>query len=445
MAWQHTLSTALSLSVLLVLSGCGGSSTEIVELDPVEDHSDDHDHDDDHDSAHGDAPETKGRLLVAAYNESEVVLHDLDDGDELAHYELDNPASAVYASADYRFGVVLQRDAGEVNAVDSGLIREYHDDHWDYTITSPSFADFSAPGPRPTHFTNGGERSVIFYDGNADLGEVAQVGVFSETDMADNGSGQWLTLDTHQHGAAQQFGDSLFATVRDANDDSTSLPDQVAHYHWHDGEYELEQTFETLCPGLHGSAQWHHGVAFGCTDGVLVIHEEAGQFVAEKVVNPAGMDGRIGSLYGLAEGEQLVGIASGELHLIDPEAGTMELLDWHGEVERTAIGYGFDAEGEHFLVLDNTGDLIRLEIVDGWAALEPIEAVTSDLSGLPEDLRPVMSLSHASHLVYITDPVANTVVEVDLESGAVETIVNLDVTPAKVAWLGFEGAHDHAH
>ncbi|WP_051234561.1 hypothetical protein [Marinimicrobium agarilyticum] len=432
---------AFCVSALLALSACGGSSTNIVEREPVENH-DDHD-DDEH--SHGDAPSSKGRLVISSHDEPEVMVYDLDDGEELAHYPMESAVSAVYASANHRFALVLQRDGNQVNAIDAGFIREAHGDHFDYTIAAPSFSDFEMSGPRPTHFTLGSDEAVIFYDGNADTAEVAQVGVVSNANLANGAAGVRIELTTHQHGAARTLGEHLFLTVRDPQDTSTTLPDQVVFYHLHDGEYELEHTFEMECPALHGSAGWDHGVAFGCGDGVLVIHEESGEFVAEKIANPEGLSGRIGSLYATAGAHELVGVASGELFLIDPEAGTIEALSWT-EDGREAVAYAFDAEGEHFLVLDGQGGLTRLEVEEEWTALAPIEVVASDLSGLSEDLRVAMAVSHASHLVYVTDPVALTVLEVDLESAAVTTALTLEAVPAKLAWTGFEGTHEeHDH
>lgn len=431
---------AFFLSAALMLSACGGSSTNIVEREPIEDH----DHDED-EHAHGDVPSTKGRLVISVQGEPEVMVYDLDDGEELAHYPFDSEVSAVYASANHRFALVLQRDVGQVNAIDAGFIRESHGDHFDYTITAPSFSDFEVTGPRPTHFTLGEDNAVIFYDGNADTAEVAQVEILSNADLENGAAGARIELDTHQHGAARTLGEHLFLTVRDPADTSTTLPDQVAMYHLHDGEYELEQTFEATCPALHGSARWEHGVAFGCGDGVLVIHQEGEAFEAHKIANPEGFTGRIGSLYATADAHELVGVASGELFLVDPEAETIEPLSWTEE-ERSAVAYGFDAEGEHFLVLDEQGALTRLEVADAWTALAPIAVVTSDLSGLSEEASLAMTVSHASHLVYVTDPVAMSVLEVDLESEAVATVLTLEAVPAKLAWTGFEGAHEaHDH
>lgn len=434
---------AFFLGATVTLSACGGSSTNIVERDPVE-NPDDHDHDEDEHS-HGDAPSTKGRLVVSSQAEPEVMVYDLDDGEELAHYPMEHAVSAVYASANHRFALILQREGNQVNAIDAGFIREAHGDHFDYTIAAPSFSDFEVSGPRPTHFTHGHDEVVIFYDGNADTAEVAEVGVVSNEDLANGAAGARIELATHQHGAARTLGEYLFLTVRDPLDTSTTLPDQVALYHLHDGEYELERTFETECPALHGSAAWEHGVAFGCGDGVLVIHEEGGEFVAEKIANPEGLAGRIGSLYASADAHELVGVASGELFLIDPEAQTIEALSWIDD-ERTAVAYAFDAEGEHFLILDEQGGLTRLEVADQWAALAPIPVVTSDLSVMSEEASLAMTVSHASHLVYVTDPVALSVLEVDLESEAVSTVLTLEAVPSKLAWTGFEGAHDaHEH
>ncbi len=306
--------------------------------------------------------------------------------------------------------------------------------------------DFTAEGVRPTHFTTGGDHSVVFFDGLGDSALPASVGVYTEEDLEHNGAGLQLELDTHQHGAARWLEGHLLVSQRDPADDSTSLPDQVALYHPHEGELELEETFAETCPGLHGSAQLEHRVAFGCTDGVLVIHWDGNDFSASKVTNPDSMEGRIGSLYASETRGVMLGVASGNLFELDFETGTLAAIDWRGGTEREPVAYAFDAEGEHFLVLDAEGDLTLLEVADGWHRHGPLEVVTGDLSALAEDQSLSMTVSHASHLVYVTDPVGNRILEVDLESEAVTEVLSLDFSPHKLTWLGFEGSYaGHGH
>ncbi len=71
---------------------------------------------------------SKGRLLVSPYAEEEVVLFELDDGSELAHYPVTGAVSALQPSAGFQYGLIVQRDANRVDALDSGLSREYHND-----------------------------------------------------------------------------------------------------------------------------------------------------------------------------------------------------------------------------------------------------------------------------------------------------------------------------
>lgn len=429
------------LSATVLLSACGGSDTTIVEREPVAE--EEHGHEDEHS---GEGLNTKGRLLVSPYAEEEVVLFELDDGSELAHYPVTGAVSALQPSADFQYGLIVQRDANRVDALDSGLSREYHNDHWDYERVAPSFMDFTAEGVRPTHFTTGGNRSVVFFDGLGDSALPASVGVYTEQDLADNGAGLQLELDTHQHGAARWLEGHLLVSQRDPADDSTSLPDRVALYHPHDGELELEETFAETCPGLHGSAQLEHRVAFGCTDGVLVIHWDGSDFTANKVTNPDNMEGRIGSLYASETHDVMLGVASGNLYELDFGAGTMTAIDWRGGIEREPVAYAFDAEGEHFLVLDASGDLTLLEAADDWHRHGPLEVVTGDLSALAEDQALAMTVSHASHLVYVTDPLENRILEVDLESETVAEALSLEFSPHKLAWLGFEGrSAEHGH
>ena len=428
------------LVIAALLGGCGGSDTNIVERDPipVDDGHDDHDHDDE---VH------QGRLLVSLKDEAKVQLIDINEKELLEEYTLSAAASALYASPTYRYGFVVQRTADKVNVIDGGVYQEDHGDHLHDIIEAPQWLSFHTDYARPTHFTDTDTQSVIFFDGNVDTSTPAAVVVLNETDLAENGAGTWLEYSTHMHGAAQARGDYLLSTLRDPAATS-SLPDRVGLYHAHDGHFDEEDVFTETCPGLHGSAQNEAEIAFGCTDGVLLITQNGDEFTASKIANPDTFTGstRIGTLLGHHTQAGFVGIASGQFFAVAEDSiTTIDWIDPDATTTPAATGYGFAEEGELFVILDNQGAITLLD-TENWSVINRIQAITSNISALPEGSRFELALT-PGHIVYVSDPIANQIKQINLDHGEVSDTIQLTVAPHKITWLGIAepagGEHDH--
>lgn len=423
------------LFTALLLSACGGSDTTIIEKDPVviDDDHDDHDHDD----------ESAGRLLISDKDSAQVSIIDLAEKEVLEQFATMGIPSAVYPSPSYRYGYVIQRTDDRVDTIDGGIWQEDHGDHMHGYNEAPMFMNFHTTESRPTHFTATATQSVIFYDGNAETSTPAAVAVFSEADIANNTGGIWLNYTTNLHGAAQARGDYLLTSERSA-EATTTLPDTVALYHAHDDHFDLEFVFEENCPGLHGSAQNHEFVAFGCTDGVLVIEQHADTFTDSKIPNPETFTGttRIGTLMGDANLDIFVGIAAGQFYAVDPESASLTPIVWT-EDDVTATGYGFAEAGEWFVILDTQGRVTILSVAD-WSIVDTVQAITSNVAALPAGSRFELVFS-AGHELFVSDPIANQIKVIDLDAAEVADTIQLDFTPHKFAWLGIAGPADDDH
>ena len=429
----------MALAIPALLTACGGGDTKIVERDPIP-IEDDHDHD------HDDEPKTEGRLLVAIKDQPKVGIWDINEATLLEEYTLTEPASALYASPTYRYGFVIQRIANRVNVIDSGLSQEDHGDHKDDIIEAPRWLAFGTDKTRPTHFTDTATQSVIFYDGNGDTTTPAQVGVFTETNIKNNTPGNWLEYTTHMHGAAQAHGDYLLSTIRDPLTTST-LPDQVGLYKANNGFYNQQQVFTDTCPGLHGSAQNETQITFGCTDGVLVVTQNGETFTSKKIANPSSFTSttRVGTVLGDNHNAEFVGIAAGQFFSINTTNNTITPINWidtSATTPPTALAYGFADDGELFVILDNTGWLTLLN-TNNWTLSTRIQAITSNLSALPTGARFELALT-PGHKIYVSDPIANQIKQIDLDEAKVSGSLQLNATPAKITWVGIaEPAGNH--
>jgi len=436
----NVLPSLTLLFVAALLSGCGGSDTKIVEREPVP-IEDDHDHDDE--------VTTQGRLLISAKDQAKVSVIDIDEKSVLHEITVSEAPSALYSSPNSRYGFVVQRTADRVDVIDGGLWQEDHGDHPHDYEQAPKQMLFSTNKARPTHFTGTDKQSVIFFDGNGETTTPASVGVFTETDIANNAVGTVLEYSTHMHGAAQGRGDYLISTIRDAATAST-LPDRVAVYRAHNGYFVDENIFSETCQGLHGSAQNENQIAFGCTDGVLVITQTGATFAAKKITNLASFTGatRIGTLLGDNSVDGFIGIAAGQFFAINTNSNTITPVNWVDASiapAPTANSYGFADDGEFFVILDNQGKLTILNS-DDWSLKARVQAITSNITALPAGSKFELALT-PGHVAYVSDPIANQIKQINLDEAKVSSTISLDFVPNKLTWLGIAepAAGEHAH
>ena len=450
---QKHLHWVLLAAMGFSLVGCGDAETNITEKDPIIDEDDDHDHGDDH--------EGHGRLVVTNNLTQEALVYDLEDGSMLDAFALGSAPSAVYGSASYRYAVLVNRDGDEVNFLDGGLWQEDHVDHLHDYEEAPVMLDYSLTGSRPTHVVNHEDQLAIFYDGDSATATPASISVVTDMDITDeNETPASIDFATNMHGVAEPRGEHLLASWRRDDAETTSgnpvLPDQVAVYHLHDGEYEQEQILDVACPDLHGAAQNEDFVIFGCSDGVLLAHEHEGEYEAEKILNSEDVaEGlRIGSIYGHEESGQFIGMASAhggasvQWFSIDPAEGEMELIDWQPMENATVVGRAFGFEAEQFLILDSEGYLTALEPHDHdghthWEFGVRLDISEEDVSAMPEGMNFTMTVAQNGHMAFIADPIAQHILMVDLDLMEVVGDIELAYSPATVTWLGIAEAHEH--
>ncbi|MDO6427703.1 5-methyltetrahydrofolate--homocysteine methyltransferase [Thalassotalea sp. 1_MG-2023] len=448
----------------LILTGCGDAETTIVEQDPIvvddgHDHGDDHDHDD------GYTIESLGRLAVLSAETAEAAIFDLDDNELLDTFSLTYDSNSLTTSPGFRYAAIVNRSDDNISFIDSGLWREDHGEHLHDYEQSPALSDYTLMGSRPTHVINHDGQMAVFYDGDANTGTSASVQVLTDSDISSETSElAGIEYSVNMHGVAKPRGEHLLSTLRRDDADSTSnakvLPDQVGVYHFHDGEYELEQTLDITCPDLHGAAQNHEFVAFGCGDGVLIAHQHNDEYEAEKVANISELNGlRIGTIYGHEGSESFIGIASGHgggqaiLVTLNPEENEMETIDWQPMADASPVSYAFAFGGEHFLILDNQGYLTVLSqhSHDGhmeWEFEGRIDISEEDVSTMPDNMSFTLTVAQNDHFAYVGDPIAKHILQVHIEDMEIEGDIELNFAPANISWLGIveEGEeHDHDH
>lgn len=431
--------------------GCEKADTTITEKESIIEKADNHEN----------AHEGHGRLIVTNASNAEAHIYDLDDRSLIDSFGLTSVPSALYTSAGYRYGVLVDRDGDTVNFIDGGVWQEDHVDHLHPYEQAPELLDYSIAASRPTHIVTHDEQLAVFFDGNAETSSPASVTIVTDANInTETTPPLSIEFSVNMHGVAEPRGDQLFATWRRDDTDTTSanpvLPDQIAVYHLHDGNYEQEHIFDVNCPDLHGAAQNETYIIFGCSDGVLVVHEHDGEFEAEKIVNSKAVaEGlRIGSIYGHEHSEQFIGLASAhggasaQWFSIDAEKAEIELIDWQPVENAQVVARGFSFEAEQFVILDSQGYLTVLEPHehDGhtqWEFGVRLDVTDEDVANLSEGTQFTLAFSQNGHIAYVTDPIAQHVVIVDLESMDIDGEIALGFIPKSIAWLGIKEMHKH--
>jgi len=445
------------LSIILsttLLAGCGGAKTTITELESSKEKQSEHDHGNDL------IIDSLGRLAISAAGSNDVSLYDLDDNTLLDSFSIPHDNSTISASAGFRYVVLKNRSQGYIGFIDGGLWREDHVAHLHDYKQAPLMSSYDIHSSQPTHIVTHDGQMAIFNDGNAQANINATINILSDNDItAQSSTFPTIDLAMNMHGVAEPKGEHLLATLRRDDSESTSgnkiLPDQVAVYHLHNGEYEQEQILSTVCPNLHGAAQSQHHVAFGCSDGVLIAHEHNDEYESEKIINLADFgELRIGKLIGNEHSNTLFGVASAhgenisKLYAIDPEELTMEAVDWQPTDNAKAINYAFSSEAKLFVVLDDKGYLTLLKPHQHnghheWEFEQRIDFSDQDMSLMPTDRSFQITMSPNAQYAYISDPIGKKVIHINLSDASITTQLELNFVPDNLTWLGIEDEHEH--
>ncbi len=410
----------------MLVTGCGGGSSS---------------GDDSEDRQHTETEvETAGRLALYDQDNAAIKVLELDSGAVIDSYTLVGEAPRMYASPGQRFAVILQRTEGLGSFLDSGFYMEDHGDHMHEYAEAPSLLNFTLSGSRPTHYTVHDDNAVIFNDAQAGL--PSSLMVVSDSGIAAGQMDGELTLTNNMHGVAKLIGNELFVTYRDPSITETTLPAAVERYQYADGLFTFEQRYEEPCPRLHGSAATDSYIAFGCSDGVLVVDLTQPGFPASKLGNPASMadDTRIGSVYSHHDVAKFVGVAGNQFFVMDPAnaADPYQELILPDGVSR--VTQGFNPGGTHFYILGNDGNLYLYEVAADWAVSSAV-AVTQAVGD--DDVTPVVAAAPEDDRLYVLHTGGQSISAINGVTGANISTLDLDFTASTLVWLGF--AEHHAH
>ncbi|MDT0308623.1 zinc metallochaperone AztD [Streptomyces sp. DSM 44917] len=276
----------------------------------------------------------------------------------------------------------------------------------------------------PGHVVRHAGRTVLFADGS---GEVTSF------DPAALGTGDGLPeTETHtaadpHHGVAIELSNGELLLTLGTEEERSGI-------------LVLDENREEIarsedCPGVHGEATAQgEAVVIGCEDGVLVYRDG----VITKVDSPTEY-GRIGNQAGSEESPVVLGDykqdADAELErpevvsLIDTEAGTLTRVDLGTSYTFRSLGRGPHGEA---LVLGYDG---HIHVIDPESAevVNTIPVLDGEWQEPLEWQQPRPALFVRGHVAYVSDPGANELHAVDLESGEVTDTLALPETPNELS------------
>lgn len=429
---KFSLKTLVIACAAMALVGCGDSDTKIIEIAPTPTPIDDG-----HDGELG-----HGRLAIADVNENLIHIFDLEDNSLIESIAITNPATALHASPENRYAIAVQKDDndyGNIEFIDGGVWQELHGDHYDQHLDAPELTSFSMEGVKPAHYVPRGDKTVLFFDGDA-TGVNASLNVLSDESITGGKVIASHDFNTFMHGTGEIRGEYVLTVHRPVElvDD---LPDQVVLFETHGDHFHEEQVFDTKCVDLHGSHQTENHIAFACDDGILTIAQNGSTFTESKIAYPADVpeSKRIWTLKSSEHNPNFLGLTPRGIFIIDPVNQSISRFERPVEENTYFPRYAFDAHHEHFLLLDKNGALNAYSAEHDWE----LEKTIPVLEPLADDVRPLIISSKAHELIYIIN--GQKVTTVDLHEGEVVGHFDLDFTPGEAAWLGVAAEEEHEH
>ena len=333
----------------------------------------------------------------------------------------------VYPSENGRY-LLTNHYAGEhVTIVDAGLGLEPHGDHADLVTNPPFVLATVATGSVPAHYAAHDGIIAIHNDGDG------TITILDESELARKVDPFTFAVAQPDHTSIAIINDTVLVGYYDLGRvDAYSL----------DGELIAEGVGD--CPGTHGEARFGDSVAFACGDGVLLVTPDGDHFTTEKVAYPGSetdsdldatpvADGeapRIGSIAAHHDNDVLVGDFGAALALMTPHDAGLDIavLPLSGE----ALAFTYDHLGEHVTVLTDDGQVHGVDPNAGevlWST-PAVTPYTEIELGDGFDFWPKLAASDTA--LYVADPKAGEIVEIDLESGEVLHRFAIGGQPARV-------------
>ncbi|MDE3272076.1 hypothetical protein [Pseudoalteromonas sp. G4] len=382
----------------------------------------------------------EGRLAYSSPDSNEIHIFDLATKQVINSFPLTNTPSALYTSPNGRYVVAIQRNESLVEFIDGGIYLEEHGDHHDLHEDAPTTNTFELLDVKPTHYVPVGEQALVFFDGDKDASADAGFAIISDESISETRIIAEHHYETYQHGTGQIRDNFVLATIRDVNSE-TSLPESIGLFEVHGDHFHQEQTFEHMCPDLHGSFQTEDYIAFACSDGVVKIKQEGELFTSSKIANPTTMPQgvRIGKFIGSEENNTIIGLSRGGVFTVNLETNEIAPFAWQSEGVTNYLAYSVSGDKEAVLVLDDAGFINVFDQHEQWQRTTRFQVINQ----IDEEKSAKLIANRAHDISYLV--YGNTVYQINFENQSVNELITVEQGITNLTWLGAfeEEAHEH--
>lgn len=378
----------------------------------------------------------RGRLVFADHEKPVVKVLDLDTAEVTHSFDVPKADPALIGTEGGRFVVIRTGDdAGTIKLLDSGLLYEAHEDHFDIEKGEVKLLDHTFTGDKPSHVVSENGWITLFYDGQRPwIGKSDPKAVAIRLKTLDKGKPEVATwpAPAPQHGIAVPLGHETFlvSVAKEAyakGDDKTvsSRPDGFQILNKAEGwktvaSFNDASNPDRSCKEFHGHASRKNVHVFGCNGkiegdpksdgGVLIIGKNPdGRWNARKLSYPD--ERRTSTIKGRNTGPFLVGNYGGTggkpfdaLLRIGPTATSLTAADVFQIPDGQQVcQYELTNDGKRVVNLTQDGKLRIYDIAPTWKPVATFDAVPAfDCAWDAKTPSPTVAIINNS--AFVSDP-----------------------------------------
>lgn len=322
---------------------------------------------------------------------------------------------------------VMVSGSDNVTALDTGLIRRAHGDHFHYFTQAPSLTAATIPAPEPGHVVVHGDRTAVFSDGQG----AASIFDPASLESGTLGTLQRVATTAPHHGVAVPLSDGAVLHTEGTVDGRHSVVVQDAQ------GAEIARTDD--CPGVHGEAaakplDGKDVITLGCENGPVVYRDGVFHKVVAKGYQRTGNQ----------KGSEKSSIVLTDLNtdkdatedkpehptsigLLDTRTDRLKTVDLGSSYWFRSLDRGPKGEA---LVLTYDGKLRFLDPRTG-KTLHEVKAVTP-WTEPRQWQQPGPMLAVADGTAFVVDPAAKKLTMIDVASGKAYRTLDLPVVPHEI-------------
>lgn len=385
---------------------------------------------------------TAWRLFVADHGDPVVRVIDALDGDLLDTFEIGGPAT-LHRTSSGETVFAVQGDAGEVNAIRTGIAFHDHGDHGDIDVDDAELLHVHIDGTKPAHFVELQGYVAQWFDGE----DTARV--FTEKSVLDEKiEVREANVVVPHHGVAVPFQNHAVVTIPNPEDASKRpIGARVVDF---DGNTVGE---DVACPGLHGSAGSGSLYALACDTGLLLIRNDGDAPSIEHLAYASSLpEGSASTLIGGKGLQYFIGnYGADRILVIDPSEGEngFQLV----QLPTRRVHFAVDPIRAKFAyVITEDGQLHKVDVLEGKIATSLKVTDPYSMDGHWSDPRPRLAV--AGDNVVVTDPLNGKLHLIDAETFTESGEIAVEGKPFNIVAVGGSGevhnhdgeeGHDHSH